>query len=281
MRFSNRAAFGWIETPAPISLRTSACSNTVTSRPRARSASAAVRPPIPPPTIAMRSEPDISFRPFLCAATADRTRLPIGCDYPRDISADTPRMRFSLCSCAGSRCASEFLDHHLPHREFLNLARHRGREALDDPDVARDLVVRDAVLAERAYAFRIEGGACPGNDPGAEFFAVFCVWHAEDLDVLNFGVPIEILLDLARIDVLAAADHHVLDPADDAAISIVVDGRQVTCMHPACRIDGLPCPRLVIPVAEHDRISPRAELPGFATRDDLTFSIDDLDLEVG
>jgi len=52
-RFSNRAAFGWIETPAPISLRTSACSNTVTSRHLARSASAAVRPPIPPPTIAM------------------------------------------------------------------------------------------------------------------------------------------------------------------------------------------------------------------------------------
>ena len=31
------------------------------SGPRARSASAAVRPPIPPPTIAMRSEPGISF----------------------------------------------------------------------------------------------------------------------------------------------------------------------------------------------------------------------------
>src|SRR5271168_331827 len=60
MRLSNRAAFGWIETPAPISLRASACSNTATSRPRARSASAAVKPPIPPPTIAMRSELGIS-----------------------------------------------------------------------------------------------------------------------------------------------------------------------------------------------------------------------------
>src|SRR6266850_7528074 len=80
MRFSNRAAFGWIETPAPISRITSACSNTVTSRPRARSASAAVRPPIPPPTIAMRSELGISFRPFLWAAVTV-------CGYPRQILA--------------------------------------------------------------------------------------------------------------------------------------------------------------------------------------------------
>src|ERR1700730_2006074 len=84
MRFSNRAAFGWIETPAPISLRTSACSNTVALRPLARSASAAVRPPIPPPTIAMRSEPGISLRPLLLAAitgpceVAKRLRLSAG-----------------------------------------------------------------------------------------------------------------------------------------------------------------------------------------------------------
>src|SRR5260221_2939304 len=88
-RLSNRAAFGWIETPAPISLRTSACSNTATSRPRARSASAAVRPPMPPPTIAMRSEPAIP-RPLPLAAIPSHARLPGGCGrgYPRDILAD-------------------------------------------------------------------------------------------------------------------------------------------------------------------------------------------------
>jgi hypothetical protein len=159
MRFSNRAAFGWIETPAPISLRTSACSNTVTSRPRARSASAAVRPPIPPPTIAMRSEPGISFRPFLCAATTGRARLPIGCDYLRDISADSPQMRFSPCSCAGSRRAVELLNHRLTHRKLLDLAGHGGRELLHEPDVPRDLVVRDTILTELADTFLVERGA--------------------------------------------------------------------------------------------------------------------------
>src|SRR5471030_905939 len=112
-------------------------------------------------------------------------------------------------SCADFRCAGEFLDHHLAHREFLDLAGYRGRETLDDPDVARDLVMRDAVLAENAYALRIERGACLGDDPGAEFLAVLRVGHAEYLDILDFWVPVEILLDLARIDVLTAADHHV------------------------------------------------------------------------
>ena len=49
--------------PAPISLTTSACSNTLASIPRARSASAALNPPIPPPTIAMRSDPGIPPNP--------------------------------------------------------------------------------------------------------------------------------------------------------------------------------------------------------------------------
>src|SRR5882724_10381288 len=175
MRFSNRAAFGWIETPAPISLRTSACSNTVTSRPRARSASAAVRPPIPPPTIAMRSEPDISFRPFLCALrTARGYRL----------AAIIPAIRhtcFSPCSCANFRRAGEILDHHLTHRKLLDLAGHSGREALYEPDVAGDLVMRDPILAKLANPLFVQGGIRLCNDPRTEFFAVLGVRNAEHL----------------------------------------------------------------------------------------------------
>src|SRR6476646_8141289 len=112
------------------------------------------------------------------------------------------------------------------------------------------------------------------NDQGTELFAIFRVRNAENLDVLNIGVPIQIFLDFARIEVLATADDHVLDASNDAAISIVVDGRQIARMHPASRIDSLPCQRLVVPIAEHHRVSPRAELPGFATRDYLTVSLD-------
>ena len=46
-------------------------------------------------------------------------------------------------------------------------------------------------------------------------------------------MAVEELLDLARIDVLAAADHHVLDAADDVAVALVVHGREVAGVHPA------------------------------------------------
>ena len=51
-------------------------------------------------------------------------------------------------------------------------------------------------------------------------------------------------------------------------------------MHPARRIDRFPCPGLVIPVAEHDRVSPGAQLAGFATRHDPAVAVDNLDFKM-
>jgi hypothetical protein len=77
---------------------------------------------------------------------------------------------------------------------------------------------------------------------------------------LHLGVAVQELLDLARVDVLAAADHHVLDAADDVAVALVVDGGQVAGVHPAVGVDGLGGLFLVVPVAEHHRIAARAQL---------------------
>ena len=51
-------------------------------------------------------------------------------------------------------------------------------------------------------------------------------------------------------------------------------------MHPAGRIDGFPGPDLVIPIAEHDRVSPGAQLPGFAARHQMPVAVDNLDFEM-
>src|SRR5580692_3122411 len=146
--------------------------------------------------------------------------------------------------------------------------------------MARDLVVRDTILTEPADALLVEGGTGLRNDPGTEFLAIPCIRHAENLDIPDLGVPIQILFDFTRVDVLAAADDHVLDPADDAAISGVVDGSEVAGMHPPGGIDGFPGPCLVIPVTEHHGISSRAELAGLSPRHDTAVAVDDLDLEV-
>src|SRR5207247_983392 len=152
------------------------------------------------------------------------------------------------------------LAHHLvPHHKLLHLAGHGQGHLVDKADVARDLVMGDLVAAELADV--VFGGACArlGHDPRAYFFAILRVRHAEYLDRLDLGVAEQEFLDLARVDVLAAADQHVLHAADDIAVAFVVDGGQVTGMHPAIA-DGFGGAGLVVPVARHDRIAARAQL---------------------
>src|SRR5205807_7869159 len=113
----------------------------------------------------------------------------------------------------------------------------------------------DLALAEGADLFGARRLAVAQTNPGAELLAVARVGDADDLNVLDLRVAVEELLDLARIDVLAAADHHVLDPADDVAIALRVDRREVAGVHPARRVDRLARLLRVVPIAEHDRVA--------------------------
>src|SRR5439155_1152521 len=83
--------------------------------------------------------------------------------------------------------------------EFLDFPGHRHREFVDEFDIARDLVVGDLAVAEGADLVGGQRFAGPGPDPGAELLAIAVVGDAEDLHVLDLGVAIEELLDLARI----------------------------------------------------------------------------------
>ena len=68
------------------------------------------------------------------------------------------------------------------------------------------------------------------------------------------------LLELARIDVLAAADDHVLEPALDRAIAARVHRAEVAGMQPAVGVDGGGGRLGHLEIAEHDVIAARAEL---------------------
>src|SRR5262249_41143111 len=110
--------------------------------------------------------------------------------------------------------------------------------------------------------------------------AIAGIGHAENLHVLNFWMAIEEFLDLARIQVLAAADHHVLDAADDVAIALVIDGGEVAGVHPAIGVENIGGLFLLLPITEHDAVAAGAELAAFAALDDLAVEIDDLDLDM-
>src|SRR5712671_307863 len=97
-------------------------------------------------------------------------------------------------------CAGEFLDHCLAHCKLLNLAGYGRRKAFDEANVAPNFVLRDPALTEAADPLLVESGAGLGDDPGAQFFAVFRMGNPENLDVLNIGMNVQIFLDLTRID---------------------------------------------------------------------------------
>src|SRR5205085_10385470 len=81
-------------------------------------------------------------------------------------------------------------------------------------------------------------------------------------------------------NVLAAADHHVLDPTDDVAIALLVDRRQIAGVHPTGRVDCLARLLLVLPIAEHDQIAAGQEFAGGPARHDAALSVDNLRLDM-
>src|SRR5579883_219269 len=121
----------------------------------------------------------------------------------------------------------------LAHHELLDLAGDGHREFADELDVPWDLVVGDLALTELLDLLRRGALALAQLDPGADLLAVLRIGHADHLHVLHLGMAVQELLDLAGIDVLAAADDHVLQPADDVDVAFGIHRREVAGMHPA------------------------------------------------
>src|ERR1700683_3934992 len=166
------------------------------------------------------------------------------------------------------------------HHEFLDLSGDRHWKRVDEFDIARDLVVRDLPLAEAADLVGRQRLAGSRPDPGAEFLAIAMVGDAEDLHVLDLGMAVEEFLDLARVKVFAAADHHVLDAADDVAIALLVDHGEIAGMHPAAGVQYVGGFFRLVPIAQHHAVAAGAQFTAFAARHDAAFEIDDLDLDM-
>ena len=146
--------------------------------------------------------------------------------------------------------------------------------------MARHLVVRDLAVAEGTHVGFGERCALAQHDPRSYGFAEAVVRHAEDRDVGDRLVAVEVLLDLARSDVLAAADDHVLHAADDIHVPVLVHHGKIARVHPAGGVDGLGGFLRLVPVAAHDAVAARAQLTRFAAPHHLAVLADDLHLHV-
>src|ERR1700722_17537618 len=91
-----------------------------------------------------------------------------------------------------------------------DLAGRTFGESIHDPYGTRALV--RCYLALGVFAQLILGGGLPGLErhDGGDLFAERLVRHADDRGLGDRGVLVQHLLDLPRVDVVTAADDHVL-----------------------------------------------------------------------
>lgn len=113
------------------------------------------------------------------------------------------------------------------------------------------------------------------HDLRHDLLSVTIVRDPDHLRVSNVGVSEKEFLDLSRVDVFATADEHVLDPASDCHVTILIHRSEVAGMHPAVLIDGFGGLLRVVPVTLRHRVTAGKHLAGFAPRYCLPVFVDD------
>ena len=126
-----------------------------------------------------------------------------------------------------------FLDGVLAHLVFEDFARRVHRESLDEVHVLRAFVARHIREEVVLYLLLCRGLAVLQDDAGAYLFAERLVGHADDLNVLDLRVRVEELLELLRVDVLSAADNHVLQAARYLIVAVRRAAGEVSSVEPA------------------------------------------------
>src|SRR5678815_5117971 len=152
----------------------------------------------------------------------------------------------------------EFRHGHFAHPELLDFAGHGGGELVHELPVGWNLEGRNPDSAKCGEFFTAHVPSGSSFHPRHHFFAVLRARDADDLDVQDGGVRVQVFLDLARIHVLAAADNHVLDAAYDVDVTIRVGGRQIAGVHPARLVNRFARRFLVAPVTKHHAVPARA-----------------------
>src|SRR5579872_1106326 len=146
-----------------------------------------------------------------------------------------PRLRgFNLCRIL----KFQLLDGNFSHAKLLDLAGHGEGKTIHELDVFGHLISSDPAGAKFLDVLGGQAGILFQLDPGHHLLAILEIRHAHYLDVTDSRTGEEKLLDLARVDVLATADDHILGATGDFHIPMGIHGGQVAGMQPAILGDG-------------------------------------------
>ena len=105
------------------------------------------------------------------------------------------------------------LEAHLLELELLDFARASQRELVDEEDVLRNLVTGNLAATELLHILWLHLCTLFENDEGTDGLTVFFGRNGSHLNIANARHVVKELLNLTRIDILAATDNHVLDTA--------------------------------------------------------------------
>src|SRR6266700_3524418 len=164
--------------------------------------------------------------------------------------------------------------------ELLDLAGSRQRHGLNDEPVARGLVRCEMLAHVIVQLVLVEDHARRRPNKRRYDFAPSLIRQSDDGDVADLGMAEQQLLELARIDVFATANDHILQSSLDRAVAPCIHRSEIAGVQPALGINGSPGGGFILEVTVHDVIATRAYLTDLADRNGLSgFRVDDLHLD--
>src|SRR5215210_978950 len=171
--------------------------------------------------------------------------------------------------------------HLLRHLDLAleDLARRAHRKLVHEPDLPRVLVGGHLLLDVGLQLVLVDRLALLQHHRGAHLLAELVVRHADHGRLLDRRVLVQHLLDLARVDVVAATDDQVLLAVDDEEVAVLVHLGHVARAEPALLRDGLLVRVVTVPVALHDVVAADHDLADLALWDLVAVVVPHLHLD--
>mmetsp|Transcript_37 Transcript_37/g.102 ORF Transcript_37/g.102 Transcript_37/m.102 type:complete len:227 (-) Transcript_37:156-836(-) len=172
----------------------------------------------------------------------------------------------------------------IPHPMLLDLACH-GEEVVhrvNEEDIAGDLLVRNLAANPSADSFHVDGlrSARGALNDGAELLTELHIGNANHLALGNTFQLLYDLLNLSREEVLAASNHHVLLPANNAQVAVCIHRGLVPGDEEPVLCHALARAGVVLKVLA-DKIAFGEEFARLPDAHDLALVVDELALGVG
>src|SRR4029453_15910993 len=138
------------------------------------------------------------------------------------------------------------------------------RQLVDEPHLARVLVGGDVLLDVRLQLRGRDRRSVLERHGGADLLAELGMGDPDDRALAHRRVLVEHLLELPRVDVVAAANDQLLLAVDDEEVAVLVDAPDVAGPKPAIGGQDLSGGLRSAPVARHHVVAADGDLADLA-----------------